>query len=282
MIMKKIILFFVAVICLSSCKFQKIVKNADWRVRYKAAIVYYEDKKDFSKAGILLEELIPILKGSPEGEKAQFYFAYCNYQQGQYLLSSHYFKTFFDTYNRSEFAEEAYYMHAYSLYADSPPIYLDQSSTNTAIDAFQEFLNRYPKSKYSVQGNNIIKEMRDKLEIKAFNTAKLYYKLQRFKSATIAFENFQKDFPDSDLQEEAAFLRISAQFDMAKKSYEYKKKERFETTIKFYQNFIDKYNESRFLKEAEVIFADSQKELQRIAKAEKSEAANNDTTLSQK
>ncbi len=266
--MKKIILsssiVFAILVTFSSCKFQRIVKNDDWRFRYKAAIVYYE-KGDFSKAGILLEELIPIIKGSPEGEKAQFYFAYCNYQQGQYLLASHYFKTFFDTYNRSEFAEESYYMHAYSLYADSPPIYLDQTSTNTAIDAFQEFLNRYSSSKYGIQANNIIKDLRIKLEEKAFNTAKLYYKLQRFKSATIAFENFQKDFPDSHLQEEAAFLRISAQFDMAIKSYEYKKKERYEQVIKFYQSFVDKYSESPYLKQAEPMFTKSQKEIQRIA-----------------
>jgi outer membrane protein assembly factor BamD len=249
---------------LSSCRFQRILKNDDWRFRYKEAIIYYE-KGDFSKAGILLEELIPIIKGSPEGEKAQFYFAYCNYQQGQYLLASHYFKTFFDTYNRSEFAEEAYYMYAYSLYADSPPIYLDQSSTNTAIDAFQEFLNRYSSSKYSIQANNIIKDLRIKLEEKAFNTAKLYYKLSRYKSATIAFENFQKDFPDSHLQEEAAFLRISAQFDMASKSYEHKKKERYEQVVIFYQSFVDRYSESSWLKLAQPMFEKSQKELQRIA-----------------
>lgn len=278
--MKKIILFLVVGLALSSCKFQRILKNDDWRVRYKAAISYYESG-NFSKAGILLEELIPILKGSPEGEKAQFYFAYCNYEQGQYLLSSHYFKTFFETYNRSEFAEEAYYMYAYSLYADSPPVYLDQSSSNTAIDAFQEFLNRYPQSKYAVQGNNLIKELRIKLEDKAFTTAKLYYKLQRFQAAVIAFENFEKDFPDSRLQEEAAFLRISAQYDLADKSYEYKKKERYEKLVKYYQAFVDKYAQSSYIKEAEVLFDKSQKELQRIARLQ-TEIQNSSTTLSQK
>jgi outer membrane protein assembly factor BamD len=278
--MKKISLFFVCIILFTACKFQRIVKNSDWRVRYKAAVAYYESG-DFSKAGILLEELIPILKGSPEGEKAQFYFAYCNYQQGQYLLSSHYFKTFFDTYNRSEFAEEAFYMYAYSLYADSPPIYLDQSSTNTAIDAFQDFLNRFSQSKYALQAGNIIKEMRNKLEDKAFNTAKLYYKLQRFKSAIIAFENFQKDFPDSDLQMEASFLRLSAQYDMATQSYEFKKKERYEQFIKYYQDFVDKYGESTYLKQAEVMFATTQKELQRIATAEKKEVSTSPSTATQ-
>jgi outer membrane protein assembly factor BamD len=279
--MKKILLVLLVSLAVSSCKFQRIMKNDDWRVRYKAAIEYYESG-NFSKAGILLEELIPILKGSPEGEKAQFYFAYCNYEQGQYLLASHYFKTFFETYNRSEFAEEAYYMQAYSVFADSPPVYLDQTSTNSAIDVFQEFLNRYPQSKYAPQANNIIKEMRIKLENKAFSTAKLYHKLQRFKSAVIAFENFEKDFPDSYLQEEAAFLRISAQYDLAKQSYEFKKKERYEGVVKYYHSFVDKYTSSRFLKDAEEIFAESQKELQRIARLQADATKLASTTLSQK
>jgi outer membrane protein assembly factor BamD len=266
--MKKISLFFAFVFLLASCKFQRILKNDDWRFRYKAALDYY-NKSDYGHAGILLEELIPIIKGSPEGEKAQFYFAYCNYQQGQYLMSSHYFKTFFDTYNRSEFAEEAFYMYAYSQYADSPPVYLDQTSTSTAIDAFQEFLNRFPTSKYAVQANNLIKELRIKLETKAFNTAKLYHKLQRYQAAVIAFENFQKDFPDSYMQEEAAYLRVSTQFEMAEKSYEYKKKARYETTIKYYQSFIDRYPESKYLKQAEEMFAKSQEQVRKREEAEK-------------
>ncbi len=275
--MKKISLFLLILVALSSCKFQRILKNDDWRFRYKAALAYYE-KGDYNHAGILLEELIPIIKGSPEGEKAQFYFAYCNYQQGQYLMSSHYFKTFFDTYNRSQFAEEAFYMHAYSQYADSPPIYLDQASTSTAIDAFQEFLNRFPQSKYAVQSNNLIKELRVKLETKAFNTAKLYHKLQRYQAAIIALENFQKDFPDSYMQEEAAFLRVASQFEMAEKSYEHKKKERYEKSVAFYQNFIDRYPESRFLKEAETMFAKSQDEFKKREAVEKQKAEEKEKT----
>jgi outer membrane protein assembly factor BamD len=244
--MKKLLFFALLFWVATACKFQKIQKNDDWRVRYKAAVEYY-DKGDYYHAGVLLEELIPILKGSPEGEKAHFYYAYCNFEQGMYLVSSHYFKSFFDTYNRSTFAEEALYMYAYSLYADSSPIYLDQQSTNTAIDAFQEFLNRYPQSKYAVQANNLIAESRLKLETKAYNLAKLYHKLKREKASIITFENFEKDYPDSNLQEEAFALKIESQHLLAVNSFETKKRERYEALINFCQKFIDKYPQSNYL-----------------------------------
>jgi outer membrane protein assembly factor BamD len=255
---------------LGSCsKFQRVIKHEDWRVRYDAAMTYYEKKQDYYRAGVLLEDLIPILRGTPEAEKAQFYWAYCYFKQQQYETSSSYFKSFHDTYNRSQFAEESLFMHCYSLYQASPPVNLDQTSTNTAIDAFQEFINRYPSSSYAKQSAALILDLRAKLEEKAYTSARFYQKVQNYKSAVIVYENFQRDFPDSKYQEEVAFRRLEAQYDLARNSYDYKKKERFNQAIDFYQLFLDKYPQSVFLRPAEDMFETSQKQLRFISKEEK-------------
>jgi len=253
----------------SSCsKFQKIIKNEDWKFRYNAAMDYYEKKGDYYRAGILLEDLVPIIRGTPEAEKAQFYWAYCYYKQGQYETSAAEFKKFHDTYNRSKFAEEALYMHCYSLYMSSPPIHLDQSNTITAIDAFQDFINRYPNSAYAQQAAGAITSLRAKLETKAFKNAKLYQQLERYKSAVIAYDNFQKDFPDSRYQEEAAFRKLESQYSLADNSYLDKKRERFNEVVKMYQAFVDKYPKSIFLKQAENIFETTQRQLKNVAATE--------------
>jgi outer membrane protein assembly factor BamD len=253
----------------SSCsKFQKIIKNEDWKFRYAAAIDYYEKKGDYYRAGVLLEDLVPIIRGTPEAEKAQFYWSYCYYKQGQYETSAAEFKKFHDTYNRSKFAEEALYMHCYSLYMSSPPIHLDQSNTITAIDAFQDFINRYPNSSYAQQAAGSITSLRAKLETKAFKNAKLYQQLERYKAAVIAYDNFQKDFPDSRYQEEVAFRKIEAQYDLAQNSYIDKKRERFTEVVDMYQAFIDKYPKSIFLKQAENIFANTQRQLKSVVAIE--------------
>jgi len=265
---------FVFAILLSSCsKFQRIVKSEKWQVRYDAALAYYE-KGDYFRAGALLEDLVPILAGNVEAEKARFYLAYCYFKQGQYVMSAEKFNQFHDTYNRSEFAEEALYMSAYSQYMDSPIITLDQGNTNTAIDAFQEFINRYPGSKYAQQAGGMILELRAKLEEKAYNLGRLYQKLVGYryeysKASVISYENFRKDFPDSKLQEEVAFHKIESQYELAQNSYYTKQKERYEEVLNLYEYFLEKYPKSIFLKKAASITESSRKKLAVITNQQK-------------
>ena len=107
--------------------------------------------------------------------------------------------------------------------------------------------------------------MQVKLETKAYNTAKLYHKLRRYKSALVAFENFREDYPDSDFNEEISYLNIETSFDLAEASIRSKQEERYRSTLQFYQGFVDKYPKSEFIKEAEKIYAKSIEEITKFA-----------------
>ena len=270
---KYILVGFVAVLGLSSCgKFEKFRKSADLPTKYKAAMNYYK-KKDFSKAGILFDEIMPLMKGDSTQELATFYQAYCDFNLGSYTLASSHFKKFAEVFSRSEFAEEAIYMSAFSLYKDSPNFNLDQTGTLAAINEIQSYLNNYPETKFKDDCTNIIKELRKKLEKKAYEKAKLYYKTSPFniaslKSSVIEITNFQRDFPDSDYSEEMAYMKVLAQFDLAKSTIESKQKERYTEASKFYLDLIDKYPQSAYLKEGEKMYELSNKEVNRIAKLE--------------
>jgi len=266
-------LLFITVLVITSCsKFSKLQKTGTDQEKYDAAMSYYK-KGDFYRSGLLFEELIPLLKGSTESELAQFYYAYTQYQQGQYNTSQFLFKKFFDTYARSDYAQEALYMHAFSLYKDSSPYNLDQTSTFTAISAMQDFINAYPESPFREECTRYILELRSKLERKAYERARLYHKISDFnamslKSAVISIENFKKDFPDSKYNEELAFLKVESQYNLAANSFTIKQKERYQDVLKFYQELIDKYPTGRYNRDAEKMFDDSQKQIQVIAKAE--------------
>ena len=268
------LLLLLAFSLLTSCsKFSKLQKSGTDDEKYKAALEYYQ-KGDFYRAGLLFEELIPLLKGSTESEMAQFYYAYTQYQQQQYNMSQFLFKKFYDTYARSDYAQEALYMHAYSLYKDSAPHNLDQTSTMTAISALQDFINAYPDSPFRNECTGYIMELRKKLELKAYEKAKLYYKISDFnlaslKSAVISIDNFKKDFPDSQFSEELSYMKVDAQYTLAKSSISDKQKERYEATVKYYKEFVDKYPQSSYLKDAEKLYTNSEEELERIAALEK-------------
>ncbi len=262
-------LFVVALIFSSCSKFQTLLKKGSFEQKYKAANEYYK-KKDYYRAGILFEEVAPNLKGSDQQELAEFYFAYCKYHQGFYAEANHQFSRFAETFARSQSATEATYMAAYSLFKDSSDPSLDQTSTVTAIGALQEFINLYPESTYAKEADNILKDLRKKLERKAFDKAKLYlltkdYDFYRLKSAVIAFNNFQRDYPDSDLNEEATFLKIQAGYEYAKLSIVSKQTERYNEVITTYQSFVDKYPQSKFLKQSEKYFDLSNKDLVKVA-----------------
>jgi len=260
----------IAVLCIgvmASCNpFAKIQKSENIHDKYAAAVEYYK-KKDYYHAGVLFEELIPLMRGQAESEKTQFYYAYCQFFQSQLTLAAYYFKKFYETFPRSQNAEEAMFMYAMSLYEDSPKYNLDQTNTYLAIDAIQDFANKHPQSKYLEKCNILIDELRAKLEEKSYSAAMLFYNMREYKSALILFENFKTDFPESNRIEELMFLRVSAQFGLAKISVDRKKKERFEKVKEFYEKFVDQYSSSKYLKQLDVMFDETNKELENLHKS---------------
>jgi outer membrane protein assembly factor BamD len=264
----KIVYSIVLLLILGSCsQLSKVLKDPDVDRRYKAAMSFYEIE-DYGKAGVIFEDLIPDIYGNPIAEKVQFYYAYCHFYQQQYDLAQHYFKTFNETYQRSPFAIEALYMHAYSLYMSTPEYNLDQSNTNEAILALQDFINRYPDNRYAEEANDCIKKLRANLEVKSFELAKQYQKRRHYKSAVIAFDSFRKAYPDSKYKEEALFLRLSSQSELARLSFDHLQLERYEELMTFYTQFIDRYPQSRFAREAETIYKVAQRKLEELKKAE--------------
>ena len=260
-----LLFLLISTLVLGSCTngYQRLLKSTDVNKKYEAAVQYY-DKGDFFRAGTLLEDLIPLLKGRPEAEKAQFYFANTNYKQHNYVLSAFYFKTFIDTYPNSIYSEEASFLHSKSLFLDSPGYELDQTNTVSAIESIQDFLNRYPASKFKAETESMSQELQKKVENKAFESAKLYYQLRYNQAAVVALTNFQQQFPASAFAEQAAFLRVSAQFAWAQESVEAKQRERYLEAVSYYQQFIDAFPKSKNLKAAQDMFDVSQAQLGKL------------------
>jgi outer membrane protein assembly factor BamD len=260
---KNSIILSLLVLYVGCSEFRKIQKSDDWKLKYDAALNYYE-KKDYYRAVILFEQIRPFIRGSQEAELVEFYYAYAHYYQKQYLLASHYFKNFHDTYNRSEYAEESFYMYGYSLYKQSPAYNLDQSSTVEAITAIQTFLNRYPSSEFRTEATNLQAELRLKLEKKAYENAKLYFQLGRLNSALIALDNFRKDFPDSSLGEDANYLLVQASYKYARESIPSRQKERFYDCIEYYEEFLNSYPESKYLKDIQSYYSNSLDQIEKL------------------
>jgi outer membrane protein assembly factor BamD len=148
-------------------------------------------------------------------------------------------------------------MHAYSLYQSSPNSNLDQTSGIESMSAMQEFLNRYPASSFRDRAVEVIDASQQKLEVKGFNNARQYYKMKMYNAAVVALDNFRQNFPDSRYVEEAWYLSILSEFNLAEQSIRSKQAERYASVVEHYKEFLDRYPESKFLRDAEKLYGES-------------------------
>jgi outer membrane protein assembly factor BamD len=199
----------VLILAFGSCKskFEKLKASNDMAKKYREAIRLY-NKKDYSKALELFDGLVQRYRGQEQAEDLYYYYAYTNYKLRDYTSARYHFKTFADTYPTSSRAEECRFMAAYCYYLDSPIYSLDQTNTQSAIDALQLFINLYPKSERVTEASKLIQNLRDKLEQKSYENSKLYLTIGDYQAAVISFGNSLRDYPDTKYAEEMEYLTI--------------------------------------------------------------------------
>ena len=241
-------LLIVLMLAFAGCKskFEKLKASNDYAKKYREAIRLY-NKRDYSKALELFETLVSRYRGQSQAEDLYYYYAYTNYKLRDYTSARYHFKTFAETYPSSSRAEECRFMAAYCYYLDSPIFSLDQSNTQSAIDALQLFINLYPKSERVTEASKLIQNLRDKLERKSYENSKLYLTIGDYQAAVISFGNSLRDYPDTKYAEEMEFMTIQAQYLFAKNSGEYYQETRYDLVISFADQFTEKYPKSTYL-----------------------------------
>ena len=267
--------FALLIITLGSCKskYEKLRSGNDNAKKYSEALKYY-NKKEYTKALGLFDPLVTRYRGQQQAEDLFYYYAYTNYKLRDYTSARYHFKTFAETYPSSARAEECRFMAAYCYYLDSPIFSLDQTNTNSAIDALQLFINLYPKSDRVAEASKLIQNLRDKLEEKSYANSKLYLTISDYQAAVISFGNTLRDYPDTKYAEEINFLTIRAQYEYAEHSREDHQENRYNQTIGYAQQFIDEYPKSKYLKDAKQYIKDSNQGIEK-AKSVLAEAYGN-------
>ena len=143
---KLFILMLVSIATLSSCgQFNSIVKSADYSYRYEAAKQYYADGK-YTKAVVLLQDVIAQLKGTDKGEESLYLLGLSAYKARDYESAANFLKKYYETYNNGLYTLDARYYNAMAMYKRTPEPKLDQTETYEAVTAFQNMLELYPQS----------------------------------------------------------------------------------------------------------------------------------------
>ncbi|MGB0177267.1 MAG: outer membrane protein assembly factor BamD [Owenweeksia sp.] len=264
--LKRILYITLIAFSVISCsEYQKVLKSTDLNLKYTKALEYYNEEK-YNKAYPLFDELLSLYRGTQKAADVYYYFAYTNYHLGDYILAAYHFKNFSKTFPTHEKAAECAFMVGYCYYLESPVYSLDQTYTYKAINELQLFVNTHPDSERLAQCNEIIIELRRKLEKKSFEIAEQYYKTGYYQAAVVAFNNTLNDYPDTQFREDAYYLRLRSSYELAKNSVESKKLQRFIESKTAYFDFIERYPEGENVEEAVQMYVEIQEQIGNLKK----------------
>ena len=251
--------FLAALLLFTACgDFQKLLKSNNNQLKYETAVSLF-NKASYSKAMQLFEQITAEFRGTDKAEKIAYMNAYCYYHESDYILANYQFKQFAENFPTSQYAEECAYMAAYCKYRDSPIYSLDQTNTYDAMKELQVFINRYPQSTRIEQSNELIDKLREKLELKAFEVGKLFYKTNDLQASIVTLNNMLKEYPDTRYREDALYILMKAYRQFARKSIDAKQSERYSQVYETCDKLLSDFPKSRYTSEVTSTQAESQK-----------------------
>lgn len=251
-----------AVAALSSCKsqYEMLLNSNDSDAKYEAAFKYYNEGK-YSKSAALFESLSVLTNGTERDDTVRYYWGLSNYKFKDYYTAETNFDKFIESFPRSPFTSEARYLRLDCLYRSTLRYELDQTPTYKAINAISEYILEFPANTHMQECRDMLVELNERLDKKAYESAKLYYKMEDYLASRVAFRNVLKDDADNVYREDILYYIAMSSYKYAQLSVQAKQKERYLTFVDDYYNFIGEIPDSHYRKELDSVYQKAQKAL---------------------
>ena len=254
---------------LTSCnKFDKILKSNDYDAKYQAAMQYYNENS-YSKAIQLFENLTLHYRGRDNAEEIAWYYGQSLYKEKDYYMAGYQFKRFARQFPYSERGEEGSFLSAYCKYMESPSYTLDQSLTREAIEEFEAFAERWPRSTRMPEVNRYLDEMRNKLMKKDYELAYGYYYTEEYRAAYESLKNFINLYPEAPMRGDAMYYMLRSGYLYAIDSREDKKQERLQQVTADFDRVVSSITDPKQLADAQNIYTKTREELAKMENKEK-------------
>ena len=259
------IVLLAAAVVAFSCKsqYEALLNSNDVDAKYDAAMDYFNQGK-FNKAAQLFESLSVLTNGTERDDTVQYYWGLSNYRYKDYYTAETNFTKFLENFPRSPFSEEARFLRIDCLYRATLRWELDQAPTRAAMASIQQYMTEYPANNPRMEAClKMMADLDERLDRKAYENAKLYYRMEDYKASRVAFRNVLKDDSDNIYREDILYYTAMSSYRFAHMSVAAKQKERYLTFVDDYFNFVGEYPESAYKRELDVMYKRSQKALGR-------------------
>lgn len=260
--MRNLILTIVTLCTMCACKsqYELLLNSNDVDSKYEAAFMYFNNGK-YAKSAALFESLSIMTDGTERDDTVKYYWGLSNYKAKDYYTADANFETFVESYPRSPFASEARYLRLDCLFRQTLRYELDQTPTYKALGAISEYLVEFPTSSHVQTCRDMIVDLNERLDRKAYEAAKLYYKMEDYLAARVAFRNVLKEDSENIYREDILYYIAISSYKYASLSIPEKQKERYLTFVDDYFNFVGELPESHYRKELDVVYRRAQRAL---------------------
>ncbi|MBO5498562.1 MAG: outer membrane protein assembly factor BamD [Bacteroidales bacterium] len=260
--LRNLIIAAVLIAATVSCKsqYEMLLNSNDADLKYEAAFDYFNEGK-YSKAGSLFESLSVLTNGTERDDTVRYYWGLSNYKFKDYYTAETNFTNFLEIYPRSPFASEARYLRLDCLYRSTLRYELDQTPTYKAITEISEYIIEFPRTPHLEACRDMLKDLNERLDKKAYEAARLYYKMEDYKASRVAFRNVLKDDSENIYREDILYYIAMSSYNYAHLSVPEKQKERYLTFVDDYLNFVGEIPQSHYRKELDNVYRKAQKAL---------------------
>jgi len=239
-----------------ACKSQydQILESNDVDAKYQAAFGYFNTGK-YNRAAQLFESLTLLTNGTERYDTVMYYLGLSNYSYKDYYTAETNFQQYLTYFPQGDFSESAEFLRIDCLYRATLRYELDQTPTYTAINAIGEYLSNHPSGANSDIARHYMEDLSERLDRKAYENARLYYKMEDYLAARVALKNVLKDDADNIYREEILYYSAMSSYKYADMSVPSKQKERFLVFQDDYLNFVGEFPESEHRKELDELYA---------------------------
>ena len=261
---KNILLALVTFVAMVSCKsqYEMVLNSNDEDLKYNTAFEYF-NKGKYGKAAAVFEALSVMVDGTERDDTVKYYWGLSNYMFKDYYTAEANFDNFIANYPRSPFSSDARYLRIDCLYRSTLRYELDQTPTYKAINAISEYILEYPDNTHMQECRDMLLELNTRLDRKAYESAKLYYKMEDYLASRVALRNVLKDDAENVFREDILYLIAMSSYNYASLSVPSKRKERYLTFIDDYFNFVSETPDSHYRKELDNVYNKAQRALGR-------------------
>lgn len=252
---KSLIVVVCAVLALCSCKtqYEILLESNDVDAKYNAALQLFDTGK-YQKAAQMFESMVLLTSGLAIDDTVQYYWGLSNYKFKDYMTAQTNFEKFVESYPRSPFTEMARFYILDCMYRGTYRYELDQTPTYKTITAINQYIIDYPMTDKLDVCHLMLDDLGERLDRKAYEAARLYYKMEDYKAARVALKNVLKDDADNIYREEILYYTAMASYRYAELSVEEKRHERYLLFQDDYLNFIGEYPESSYRPELDRLY----------------------------